>query len=530
MGKSLDKRFSELGAVRLFDVCCADESTNLEEVVESWKDRCLETLKQLDSESIAIESAAKIIEDISLNPQEANGSSEDHKIPPADCTDTNQVVPDGVMTIANIVEHFHIPVDLSSTPDSSSLPKLRKQNDNSYDIISETKTQIEAQSGKGFNTFEWNVSNPFFASVNYAKWLTKAPELSAPLCPSNTPNDIWESTRDVILVDLNIHLSGIHYQPGDSIAICVPNPEKLVNCVLERLSSCQPPLHRDTVIRKTDGEELSVLELLTYRLDLVSIPRKTVVLALADHCTDPIEANTLRWACSKGEVGKLLWKNMFEDQCVGVGELLSLYPSCTPSLHTLISILSPLPSRAYSIATSPLLHPSSVSIAMSLVRFCCMSGGYESCKAEASSNSRKIIKRSGLCTSYMHNLLKRWLYPLSETVSVVSNPPLVRVFHKPSVTFRLPGSVGPPLLLIGPGTGVAPFIGFLSHRAALERERKSSGEDICTGMWRGGYEFSGTCDIPCEGNMIDEFLQHVVPGDVHLYFGCRSEHDWIFRV
>lgn len=37
MGKAFDKRFSELGATRFLDLHCADESTNLEEVVESWK-------------------------------------------------------------------------------------------------------------------------------------------------------------------------------------------------------------------------------------------------------------------------------------------------------------------------------------------------------------------------------------------------------------------------------------------------------------------------------------------------------------
>jgi sulfite reductase alpha subunit-like flavoprotein len=507
----------------------------LEEIVEAWKAQCLQTFEQLEADRLALESVTVILEDIALNPAD----SHDEKLDPSmssnqtsSCDEAEQIIPTGVLKIHEIVSHFKISLDLTSAPDSSLLPKSRKHTETSYDIVSEGKTQVDLltkpnQSRSG-SSFEWTVANPFISSVNSAKWLTKPPtELLGPLCPSKASNDTWESTRDVILVDLNIHLSGIQYHPGDSIAICVPNPEKLVTCLIERLQATQPPLRPETIIRKSDGEELSVLELLTYRLDLVSIPRKAVVLALADSCQDVNEANALRWSCCKGDIGKLLWKNMFEDQCVGVGELIALYPSCTPSLNTLISILSPLPPRAYSIATSPLLHPSSVSVAMSLVRFCCVSGGYQ---PDSSNHELKVIKRSGLCTSYLHHLLKRWLYPSSEPTGVPTSSPLLRVIHKPSATFRLPGSVASPLVLIGPGTGVAPFIGFLSHRAALERERKVSGEDTCTGMWRGGYEFLGTCDIPCEGNRIDEFLQHVVPGSVHLYFGCRTEHDWIFRV
>jgi methionine synthase reductase len=44
MGKAIDKRFSDLGATRLMDIFCADEPTDLEEVVESWKSQCQEVI------------------------------------------------------------------------------------------------------------------------------------------------------------------------------------------------------------------------------------------------------------------------------------------------------------------------------------------------------------------------------------------------------------------------------------------------------------------------------------------------------
>ena len=261
----------------------------------------------------------------------------------------------------------------------------------------------------------------------------------------------------------------------------------------------------------------------------MSAPRKAAVQALADCCTDDAEAAALRWLCAKGDIGKALWRAFFEEQRVGIGELLALFPSCSPSLQVLISALSPLPPRAYSIASSPLTHPCSVTIAFSVVRM--------SCRVSVSSptqTSVSPIRRMGLCTAYLVQQLERWLssqpaHPDSQAISLPA-PVLLRLVPKPSVTFRLPGSVAPPLVLIGPGTGVAPFMGFLSHRASLEKERSHSGDDTCRGMWRGSYELEGSCDLPCERNVIDQFIHNVQPGPIYLFFGCRNEDDWILRV
>lgn len=84
--------------------------------------------------------------------------------------------------------------------------------------------------------------------------------------------------------------------------------------------------------------------------------------------------------------------------------------------------------------------------------------------------------------------------------------------------------------VIGPGTGVAPFIGFMEHRAVNDKERSQSGEDTTTGLWRGGFELDEACKLPHEGNAIDNFIQHVNPGPMFLFYGCRNEDDWLFKV
>ena len=57
------------------------------------------------------------------------------------------------------------------------------------------------------------------------------------------------------------------------------------------------------------------------------------------------------------------------------------------------------------------------------------------------------------------------------------------------------GSISPPLILIGPGTGVAPFVGFIQHRAVLKMDRQTSGREVSTGLWRGGFEIEKE-DLP----------------------------------
>ena len=116
-------------------------------------------------------------------------------------------------------------------------------------------------------------------------------------------------------------------------------------------------------------------------------------------------------------------------------------------------------------------------------------------------------------------MLSPWLGADEPTLNGQKDERYLRVFHKPTISFRLPGSVSHPLILVGPGTGVAPFVGFLKHREHLECERRQrAGQQMCTGMWRGGFELD-ECDLPCEGNVVETFINSIAPGPVRLYFG-----------
>jgi methionine synthase reductase len=184
--------------------------------------------------------------------------------------------------------------------------------------------------------------------------------------------------------------------------------------------------------------------------------------------------------------------------------------------------LTPISPRYYSIASSPLVVSNKLAIAFSIVHYTC------SLTSITSNQLPPQIQRYGVCTSFLEKELNFWLNP---TIAAIQNHsvPYFRIFHKPTISFRLPGSVSYPLILIGPGTGVSPFIGFLEHRDILEKERmRSGGEEICSGVWRGGFELSEE-DLPCESNIVEKYIHSIKPGSIDLFFGCRNDSDYLFK-
>jgi sulfite reductase (NADPH) flavoprotein alpha-component len=112
------------------------------------------------------------------------------------------------------------------------------------------------------------------------------------------------------------------------------------------------------------------------------------------------------------------------------------------SAEALTGIFRKLPPRLYSIASSPLAHENEVHLTVAAVRY--------------DSNGRS---RKGVCSTYLADLVK--------------SGDKVPMFIQPNKNFRLPADGATPVIMVGPGTGVAPFRSFIEHRAALGSSGKN---------------------------------------------------------
>ena len=132
-----------------------------------------------------------------------------------------------------------------------------------------------------------------------------------------------------------------------------------------------------------------------------------------------------------------------------VFDLLEEHPACELPFHAYLEMLSLLAPRYYSISSSPSGDPSRCSVTVAVV-------------AGAASSGRGIYK--GICSNYLAG--RRAGETIHATV------------RETKAGFRLPDDPAVPIIMIGPGTGLAPFRGFLQERAA----RKAKGATLGPAM------------------------------------------------
>jgi len=107
--------------------------------------------------------------------------------------------------------------------------------------------------------------------------------------------------------------------------------------------------------------------------------------------------------------------------------------------------------------------------------------------------------------------------------AAAARAPQLHIFLRPARDFLLPAATETPLIMIGPGTGVAPFLGFLQHRASKVERDALNAVAVCTGGWRGGCRITTLTED-------DEFHTPLQLGPAHLFFGNRrADLDYLYR-
>lgn len=215
--------------------------------------------------------------------------------------------------------------------------------------------------------------------------------------------------------------SRMEFQPGDALGIYPQNSSDLVEKTI-RAMKCAPTLLIKTPLWyfKQDGPPLTVQDGLTTCYSLANV-KSGLLQSLRP--TSELEKQHLH------EILQCERQFLQKNQLV---EILLQFPSHTADPLELLSYLRPLQPRLYSISSSPLANPRKATIAVAVVRYV-----------------QDTRERRGVCSCY-----------LAECIDV-RDKCFVYIHSNPD--FRLPNDSKTPIIMIGPGTGVAPFRSFVQQ-------------------------------------------------------------------
>jgi len=229
------------------------------------------------------------------------------------------------------------------------------------------------------------------------------------------------SEKETRHIEMDLTGSSIEYLPGDSAGILPVNTCDAVDLVLERLGFAGHEPVTDFY-----GKPLSLREALTSWL-MIGKLSGTTLRGWAKLTGHP-ELTPLLEPANREKLDAYLWGREFLD-------LLEHSPAKLDDPQQLFKLLPRLAPRLYSIASSQALHPNQIDLSVRVVK-------YESYGRE----------RLGVCSSHIgERTPKGGMLP---------------IFIHSNQLFRLPADPDVPVIMVGPGTGVAPFRAFLEHKQA----------------------------------------------------------------
>eukprot|EP00850_Spirogloea_muscicola_P001508 SM000005S17305 [mRNA] locus=s5:1289373:1296436:+ [translate_table: standard] len=303
----------------------------------------------------------------------------------------------------------------------------------------------------------------------------------------------WE--QDVRHIEFELGTSGTTYAPGDVVSMYPEQPPEAVQRLLARLSyDCDAAVtvhvvpdasssagDVETVPHTPAAQPIRVAALIAGALDISSAsPRRYFFEVLSHFAEEEREAERLRYFSTAEGREDLYDYNQRERR--SVLEILEDFPSVQLPLHWLLEIAPRLQPRAFSIASSLRAHPQRLEVVASVV------------KVVTPYNRTRF----GLCSN--------WLAQMAPSKGGQVPLWVSRGF------LRLPPATGTPLILVGPGTGCAPFRSFLEERACLLQEGQ--------GPARHRLQLQN-------GSLGPNILQ---PAPCLFFFGCRKEHaDFLYK-
>ncbi len=229
------------------------------------------------------------------------------------------------------------------------------------------------------------------------------------------------SAKDTRHFEISLEGSGLTYEVGDALGVIPTNCPGLVQEIVLALG-CDG----EEAVPDPDGKETSLRHSLLTKYSITQAPA-AFLEQLAARAGDEKLSQLLKPE-SKADLDKYLHGREIID-------FLLQYPSVKWSSVAFVATLRRLQTRLYSISSSPKAHPGQVHLTIAAVRY------------ESLGRARR-----GVCSTW-----------LADRVEAETHVP---VYVQTSHGFRLPEDLSRPVIMVGPGTGVAPFRAFLEERRA----------------------------------------------------------------
>src|SRR5215207_8413112 len=263
--------------------------------------------------------------------------------------------------------------------------------------------------------------------------------------------------------------SGVQYKAGDHLGVLPRNNLNLIRRVmlhfgLDAGSYLTIIPNRGNHTHLPTDEPAPLLGVLGSCVELQDPATRGDIEVMARYTPDPEQRSSLEGLVGTDDVSQTRFRNEVLARGRSLIDLLEDFPACEMPFEVFLDRLPPLRPRYYSISSSPLVSRDMCSITTGVLRGPARSG---------------IGEFSGVCSTYLE-----------------SNAPNSTVFafvREPTIALRPPDDPQLPMIMIGAGTGLAPFRGFLQERAA----QQAAGTAVATSL---------------------------------LFFGCRtSEDDYLYR-
>ena len=250
---------------------------------------------------------------------------------------------------------------------------------------------------------KWNRKNPFPAALAATR------RLSAP-----------GSAKEIHHYEFDLADSGITYAAGDALAVLPVNDPDLVAALL-----ASQGLDPDA---GTPGDGNTPLSETLRTAREIRTPGKDLIAAVADAAPDGVLADIIR-RDDREAVDSYLWGRDILD-------LFEENPSVRFTAAELLDLLRPLQARQYSISSSPLASPDRIHLTVASVRH---------------ADGPGARSHGGVCSTYLSDR--------------IADGDLTGIWLQPNNAFSVPEDGTRPVIMVGPGTGIAPFRGFLHERA-----------------------------------------------------------------